>query len=270
MDRLFADPFDHLLIVDRRDCRLFSKLASGNRTVLAVEEILPPWIGRVPCSRRWWWSLRSWPVRGWILQQLAKLSAPDVTEADVLLYVDSDVVFIKPFDDRQLIGSGDQVSLLRYPGFSEGWVNWHRSTAHLLGLEATNFFGANYVGNLVRWRRENVIALREHIECTMAVDWRVALCRTLHWSEYTLYGVFVDQVLGADSGHFPDTTPYVAELWNPETGVPDIEQVFTRLSPDTVAVMISSRSNVQVDDYRRLVENCWNSARLSETVTSAS
>src|SRR3954453_4239406 len=79
----------HYIIVERRDRRLFSQLASSRTHIAVVEDAIPPWLLRAPTARRWWLSLRTRPVRNWMMQQIVKLSANAVATEDVLIFADS-------------------------------------------------------------------------------------------------------------------------------------------------------------------------------------
>jgi len=74
--------------------------------LVTVEFVLPWWIMRLPFARRWWLSLKTPPMPNWILQRLVKLSSPCYTSEDVLVFVDSDVAFVRPFDLQGLVREG--------------------------------------------------------------------------------------------------------------------------------------------------------------------
>lgn len=245
----------HTIVVDRRDEQLFSPLRDDRTEILTVESILPPWVFRLPLARRWWFSAKTPPVRNWILQQFVKLSMPLHLPEDVLLYVDSDVAFVRPFHAEQFVRDGN-VRLLRMPG--EGNLTsqypWHRTAAKLLGLPPQDYFGARYIGNIVSWKRDNVLRLHQHIEETTRQDWRRAILSSWHLSEYILYGVFIDQVLGEGAGHYADADNICHEYWlDQPMSRADLRGFFQSLMPEHVAVMISAKAGIGVSEYRELV-----------------
>src|ERR1700677_4667311 len=67
----------HFIVVDRRDEALFSGLRSPRTHLVLKEDVLPGWLRQIPFARRWWLSAKSLPVRGWIVQQLVKLSVSE-------------------------------------------------------------------------------------------------------------------------------------------------------------------------------------------------
>ena len=97
-NRYVKGDWTHHVVVDRKDEPLFRSLA-GERTKIAVKEDWMPWgVRRMPFSRRWWLSLKSVPIRGWIVQQLIKIGVGEHVDADAYIFVDSDLAFVRPFD----------------------------------------------------------------------------------------------------------------------------------------------------------------------------
>ncbi len=247
----------HYIVVDRRDLNLFQSLRSDRTEILTVESILPPWVFRLPMARRWWFSAMTPPVRNWILQQYVKLAIPIHLSEDVLLYVDSDVAFIRPFDVDSFV-RGDQIRMLRMPG--EGDLTsqhpWHQTAAKLLGLPPQDYFGARFIGNIVSWRRENVLKLHRQIESTTGRDWRKVILNQWALSEYILYGVFVDNILGESSGHYADSDTLCQEYWTDRPmSASDLQSFFATIRTDQVAVMISAKAGMEAAEYQDLILN---------------
>jgi len=171
----------HYLTVDRRDGRLFAELGGPRTEILYVEDVVPSWIRRPPFARRWWLSLKTLPIRNWMLQQIVKLSIAKVVPTDVLIFVDSDVFFVRPYDPRSLVRDG-QLPLFREYGEAlrtEFNVRWHRVGARLFGLEPKDDYLTSYVGNIITWRARNVSLLHEHIEKVTGRSWIESLSRLL-------------------------------------------------------------------------------------------
>ena len=160
IDTYVAGDYMHYVIVDRRDMAMFESLAGPKRRVLSVESVLPPWIVRLPIARRWWLSLRTLPIRNWILQQIVKLSMGHVASEDVLLFVDSDVAFIRPFDPKTLVRDG-KVRIYDEPGKGDygEHLGYNRAAGRLLGLPKQDYYGSKYIGNIITWRRDNLLKL---------------------------------------------------------------------------------------------------------------
>lgn len=203
VDRFVPAEIQHTLIVPQRDLAAFSDLANARRRVVAAQEVLPGRYRQLPFAEKYWVDQHGWPVRGWVLQQLVKLSVNRVAEAELLLFADSDLQFIRPLQLERIYRDG-RLRLHREPGaMNEGrHLGWHRRAGVLLG-EEEGYFGSDYVGQLITWRRSNLEALQRHIEGQTGRPWHLAVGRSFDISEYILYGSFVEHVLGhGDNGHF--------------------------------------------------------------------
>lgn len=247
--------YRHYLIVDRRDLALFRSLEGPRTEVRTVEEHLPWWLRRLPGARRWWLSLKTPPVRNWILQQLVKLSVAEFLDEPNIVFTDSDVVFIRPFYVNDL-SPGGSLRLFRVPGAANQMPHnlWHETSARLLGLPSSKYFGSTYIGNMITWRRENVRALYRRIESVSGRPWLETVARQWHLSEYILYGVFVEHVLKGDTGHEFVDTPICHISWDYtfQTDA-DVERFFSEVQPYHVAVMMSSKQNIEPMRYLRLL-----------------
>jgi hypothetical protein len=243
---------DHVLLVDRRDVPLFRELAGPKTRLIEVESILPRWVMRLPGARRWWLSLKTWPIRNWILQQVVKLGVAEHLDADVYMFVDSDVTMIRPFDASEMIQPDGNVRLFRVPGAAqfESHARWHRTAAKLLGLPSTDYFGSNYIGNLITWRRDHLLSLYERIQQVTSRPWAEAVCSSLHLSEYILYGVFVEHLLNG-RGHFYTDHAHCHISWDYDISTPKgLQHFFDETRPDHVAVMVSSKAGLPVSAYQ--------------------
>ncbi len=256
MDRLVSGDYRHILVVDERDRAQFRALEGPRTEVRTVESVLPWWLRRPPFVHRWWFSFKTPPVRNWFLQQLVKLSVSDFIDCDNYVFIDSDVVFIRPFEVEEL-SPGGFPRLFRVPGAANKPTHfpWHRVAADLLGLPKTDYFGSTYIGNLITWRREHLIGLHSHIEAIHHLPWLECVCRHWHLSEYILYGIYVEHVLGlSHSNHQAVDTPLCHISWDyPMESDENIERFFGDVRSNHVAVMVSSKNQIPVGRYRHLL-----------------
>lgn len=258
VDRFVEPGMEHVLVVPRRDVELFAPLVNDRRRIVVAEDLLPRWLVRAPRSRRWWLTPFTPPVRGWIVQQVIKLSLPAAVETPVLIFADSDVVFVKPFGSDNVIRN-DRVRLHRVPGHGTKpfHLRWHRSAARLLGLPPTDHHGSDYITQLVSWRREYVLALQRRLEEVSRRDWRRQLCGTLHFSEYILYGVFVEHVLGDAACHYWDAQELCHCSWHWHRRIEneaELGRFLSRMEPQHVAVLVQSNLGLSVDRYSHLLQ----------------
>lgn len=259
IDKFLSPNFNHYIVVERKDYNLFSQLQKPNRKVITKESILPWWIKRFPFfeQKNLWFSLKTFPIRGWILQQIIKLAAAQYTNEDVLVFVDSDLVFIRSFNLNTFIKK-DKVRLFRvtnrYKTLNDS-DDWNKATSSLLGLSTTNNTH-NYVGQIITWRRDNLLKLYAHLEQVSNQEYLEVLCRSFSLSEYLLYGVFVDHFLKDRSGHFYDDSRICHQYWNGEPmSEKKLNQFFKEIPESCVSVMISAKANmyIPVTKYQQLL-----------------
>lgn len=255
--QLSQTPVRHYIIVDQRDYSVFQPLANASTEILAVEALLPPWIRRLPLVSRAWLSLKTPPIRNWILQQLVKLSFARCAPEPVTVFVDSDVAFIRPFDLTSFVCQA-QTRLFRVPEYySPGFEPLYAAAYRLLGLEGYRYGVArpNYIGNLISWRQSNVVALCDRLEQVGGRPWLETLARAKTLSEYILYGVFVDQVLGDGAGHIYDWSPLCHEYWQPQPlNDSQLAEFFAAVAPESIAVMVSAKAGISPDRYSHYLQ----------------
>jgi hypothetical protein len=252
VERFVAPCATHYLIVDRRDVPLFRSLESRRTRLVIVEEIVPRWIMRIPGVRRFWLSFRGRPIKNWILQQIVKLSVANVLSEDVFYFVDSDVFFVAPFDPAALERDG-QVPLFVETG-KRGLIpsndDWHRVASRLLGLPAEDFYDTNFIGNVICWRRENVLSLHRTLEARGRKDWELLIAPLPRFSEYILYGLYATRVLGM-RGHYADGIDRTLTHWEKETlDAAGLAELKARLGAEHHSVMVSAKSRTPVEAIR--------------------
>ena len=253
IDKFSLSPVKHYIIVDRRDFKLFQQLQSPNREIITVESILPWWIKKVSLLKNGWFSFKTIPLRNWIIQQIVKLAIAEYLNEDILVFVDSDVTFVQPFDLQNFVQE-DKVRLFREPKAiatsCEPLAKWCDISHQLLALPPVNYPTANYLGNIITWKRENVLKLHRYLEQVWDKSWIETIAGSWHLSEYMLYGIFVDHVLQERSQHYYDAQKICHNYWEPVAlSDENLAKFFIDLPPDNLAVMISSKADIPVERY---------------------
>jgi hypothetical protein len=255
VERWVSPSIRHYLVIDRRDVPLFKPLLNGRTELLVVEDIVPYWMIRVPGIRRFWLSLRTRPLKNWILQQIVKLSIPSAVSEDVLLNTDSDVFFVAPFEPSRYEKDG-LVPLFVETG-QRGLIpsndRWHNVAARLIGLGEQPSYDTNYIDNVIPWRRENVLSMQQRVLEVTGKPWQLALAPQSAFSEYILYGLYNQKTLGPRSGHWECGTKRTVNYWNttPMT-VPQLQELKASCGEPHHSVMISAKSRTDVGDIRRV------------------
>jgi hypothetical protein len=249
-----APALRHLVVVPRRDLGLFRRFERPGRDVTALEALLPRTLWRAPIPGGRWRRLAGLSHReiyllggrrrvgGWIVQQVVKLRAAAEASEAVILHVDSDVVLLRAPTAAALTLDG-RVRLYRNPaiGPREPHGEWHLAAARLLGLPETRYFGAGYIDNLVTWRSDVARALLAAVARRAGRAWDETLLGLPALSEYILYGVFCDHVLGEAGGHFGTDQSLALTCWAEDMLTPAaLAALEARMTPGHLAFAAQS------------------------------
>jgi hypothetical protein len=249
------DSVHHHIFVPERDLKLFGRLA-GPRTHIRCEiDLLPRSFVPVPFTNLTVNLGRPFPpVRGWILQQVVKLAAVAASEDDVVLVADSDVEFVRPFTAETFV-QDSVVRFCRKPrAINEQLprhMAWHRTARTLLGLPPAEAPYADYISAMLASDPAIVRQMLARVTAVSGCPWTTAITRQLHISEWTLYGVFVDEVIGAPAKSFVSDDPLCLAYWDEIPLNPDGAVGFLRgVRPTDVAAMISAKSRTPLEVRR--------------------
>jgi hypothetical protein len=285
------DDVVHHAIVPAGDVALFAGLSSPRLEVHKTSDFLPRWfvsagaiaallrclpnssssflsrIHSLARSELFVSARRPWlPVRGWVLQQIIKLSAVGVMEADVVLLADSDVVFIRPLDVSDFLRGG-AVRFYRLPdGVTPALprhMAWHESARRLLGLPPPPPDPhPDYVTSFVAWDPAIVRCIQERIAATSGLDWASAIAGEIDVSEWTIYGAYIDH-LGRDKDRsFTTSATSCHSYWGTmPLASSDAESFVEAIGPDDVAILIQSKSLTPLDVRRKIAEAAERRAR---------
>lgn len=260
MDRFVTGVARHYLLVEHGDVAQFRTLESPYRIVVDERDLLPSWLHsfRDPTSlfrRRVWLSGRTMPLRGWHVQQLRRIAIAAHAAEDVLVYCDSDVAFLKPFDCAAF-SRDRQVRLFRRDDALAGTgpreqATWSRNAGAALGIAQPAVSPHDYIATLIAWRRSTVAGMCRRIEAETGRHWASALGMRRKFSECMLYGRYVDEVLGGE-GHFHASEEFCRVHW---TGAPMSDAEFDAfvdgMAPEQVAIGMQSFIGTDLGRIRR-------------------
>ncbi len=268
---LAPEPVQHQIVVPRRDLVLFSRLAGPRTEIRCEADLLPAAFVKAPFLNYMINLRRPFPpIRGWILQQIIKLAATAESDADVVLHADSDVTFIRPFSAESFVRDG-VVRFYRKPDEIDDrlprHVQWHRTARALLGLPDAAPPFPDYVFSLVAWDPRVVNQLLARIEQVTGRGWMDAIGAQLHFSEWTLYGVFVDEILGSPTNSYASDAALCHALWD-TIPLDDRSAVdFVEAMPASdLAIMISAKTHTPLP-IRRSVQAALRGAQAGELPT---
>jgi hypothetical protein len=264
MDALATGPWTHYLLVANHDEALFRPLKSPKRVLVSDSALLPKWFkpvrSRFLTRNRWKWISTSpahltWPMTGWHVQQLRKMLVARHLREDVMVMMDSDSLFVRPFDQSTFFRNG-KVRLMARPKEIEDIAHyaWQKGCLKhadkLLGTPPTSLPATDYIGNMVSWHRENALAMIDHIEARSGRDLVTTMCRSRNFSEYLIYGIFVEKVLGG-AGHFNEPNQLCATHWTTaELDPQTVLDLIKKLDPKQIGIGVQSFSGTSIEAVR--------------------
>jgi Family of unknown function (DUF6492) len=241
----FPDWVKHYIVVDRRDLQLFAAIADRRTVVLDIEEILPGGIRKVPGLNRWLSPGTVLPISGWLVQQIAKIASAFALPEPTLLMVDSDVVFVRKVDLGLFTRDGAVRLYTQRGGIAPGMmhVTWHQNACRLLGLPLENAPMDDYIGNMISWKTDLVTKMCERVERVTGIPWYEAIARARQFSEYLLYGLYVERIADAGRDVWIDENPRCNCHWllSPLSR-DEVPKFMSSFKDDHLALMISSQS----------------------------
>lgn len=262
VDRHVTSFSKHYLLVPDSDLPLFAPLASDRRVVIPASTFLPGWLRPLPRiiqrkRRQFWWSLRAKPVSGWHVQQLLKIAATITLPHQRYCILDSDIVFFRDFDLSRFeypnpipLLTVENVVTEDQPRHSR----WHQTSHQLLGLKTPPLPADDFIGHIIFWDQHTTRELVSRIEATTGLGWIEALCRTREFSEYMLYGHFVQNDKASAIVHTAvPTTPCVSYWDDPTLDKRELKQLLRGANAQDVAFSIASFSGTPVSTIRAAI-----------------
>jgi hypothetical protein len=133
---------------------------------------------------------------GWIIQQIVKLNSPSLVSEGAIIFLDSDLFFFRPFDLNSL-GIDKNRMLVRILPETESARHRHHivKAREILALPSGHETEQTYMGYPAIWYSDWVQQMHSYLERISGKHWQHALFDAGHISEYTLYGIYLDEVL---------------------------------------------------------------------------
>lgn len=249
----------HHLIVPAAHKSTFASYAGPRCRIWTHPELLPRRYVRLP-GGIWINTLRPWPpVRGWVMQQAAKLAAAATVDADVVLIADSDAVLVRPVSAERLLVDG-QACLYRADGAIHAGmprhVQWHQVARELLGLPAGPKPPLpDYVNGIGVWDPPVLRAMLRRVEEVNGRHWVDAFTARLHISEFIVYGVFVDEARAIVGPPGDDALCHTYYEQTPLDLTAALEFA-EALKPDAIGMMIAGNSGTAPEVRVAAIRRC--------------
>jgi hypothetical protein len=263
VDRHVTSFSKHYLLVPDSDLPLFAHFESERREVIPASRFLPHWLRPLPRviqrkRRQYWWSFRTKPVSGWHVQQYLKIAATMSLPYERYCILDSDIVFFRDFDLSQfevpnpipLFSLPDEV-ISSQPRHSR----WVETSHELLGLPTPPLPASDFIGHIIFWDRQTTHAMVSKIEAVTNLHWIEALCRTREFSEYMLYGYFVQNDARFSGAHRLTSSTQCVSYWEqPKLDKSELNELLRSANKDDVAFSIASFSGTPVQTIRTAIK----------------
>jgi Family of unknown function (DUF6492) len=264
--RLTDDTVMHYVVVPAADAELFKGIVGKRGVVIAEESLYPShykairgvnsvvrFLPFVPAHARIAAvnikNLRR-PVRGWLMQQLLKLEVCRKLDVDTVLLVDSDVELVRPISEATF-RDGGRARLYRHRNAVDDsmptHMEWTKNSRDLLGLPQGQFPASEYVSSLCVWEPNVVRALLARVEQVTGLQWMDAITAQRTFSEWTLYGVFAEEVMKYPESDLTESSMCLS-YWghasgdNPPLTQEGAMEFVSHLKVDDVAVLIQSKT----------------------------
>ncbi len=258
IDRYVTGHDTHFIVVGDEDLKVFKRFAGPGRVVVPSSDLLPPlmplpkWRGR-----RYFWSPKiRLPIFGWHLQQLRKIAMTLHHTSGRVICVDSDSFFFRETDVRELAAGTKSPLFVAKGDVNEtrpSHVVWWRNAHEVLGLQCPQLPGDDYIGQLVVWDRQSLVAMTEKIEAACHTPWWVALARKRHFSEYITYGTAVVNDPDLMARHELTTQSACFAYWDgPALDRDGLTKLISNLEPHHHALAIQSHIETPLDLIREV------------------
>jgi Family of unknown function (DUF6492) len=255
------EPVKHYVVVPKCDVGFFAAMA-GPRCIIVPEEslysanyrsasvvnhMLRP-LPRVPSHARiaainTKRPLR--PIRGWVMQQALKMELSRQLDVDMVLLIDSDVELVRPLNEAML-RRGGRAMLYKRPGAVDidlpRHMEWHTGARQLLGLPPAQFPAPDYVTSFCVWEPRVLRAMLARIEQVTGRPWMDAVTGQRTFSEWTLYGVFAEEVMKYEKESLTESSLCHSYWGTVPLTIESAADFVSGMNPDDVAILIQSKT----------------------------
>ncbi len=268
--RFCLTPMQHLVVVNKRDANMFAEAVTNDPAVKVL--IAESYVDRSFYPQLWYRVLRrTFPKQarrfthcggraGWFTQQIVKLASPQITNEATVIVVDSDLVFIREFDERTFAADSGGQMLARIdtePGNHGAFLEKARALLKLPPGTAECHYMSHPAVLQTEWLR----SLHGYLEQLYGQGWQRTLfeaeAHSDWWlSEYCLYGTYVEEILKPANLHIR-TAPFAIGVWTTDDmpGIDDILERADRIrryephSEDPICLVVQSSLHMPVEEY---------------------
>ena len=251
----------HYIVVPKEDINLFKNSFASDESVTIltqndyVDNIFYPtklynFINTLTPSQSWRISKQSGRP-GWIIQQIVKLNIPNIIEEDAALIVDSDVFFIKPFSIFDIVDSSfnTRVLIRQHPLNESAMQRKHiAKSREILAIPPGNT-DFHYMSWPVVYYKDWGKLLLEYIQKKHDHSWQNVLYDTNIFSEYSIYGIYLDEILKPNDLNVVEKSFYQG-IWDRNDFNQFIAGKFN-LNQNIFCIVVQSNLSIPVESYSK-------------------
>jgi hypothetical protein len=258
-----AEQFHHLVAVNTEDLELLNDLrAEPNLEIVPTCSLLDRHIERRRAAqhfrrtnRRHW--VRGGPIPGWYAQQLVKLAAASrASDAQAIVYWDSDMVAIRPLEHADFIASSGLTRFFVNDDMrGDGSGGWNRASARLLDIDEGRVGELQFIHSPTVFDVRVAQAMLDELSHKSRGGWQATMLAANAF-EYPTYGAWVmgkalDQVVAGDP--LPTANFYEFEhMW-------DFRDRATQVIAEGNAKVlgVQSRLHIPPSAYESILAQAW-------------
>ncbi|MHB1213709.1 MAG: DUF6492 family protein [Thiobacillus sp.] len=271
-------PIRHVVAVPKQDLVAFRSALGGSSEVELVcqEDLVDPgfypnWLYRLAkmLAPGQTWRLEGHAGKpGWIVQQIVKLSSNRLIKDGAIIFLDSDIFFYRRFSLENDLGVGDEKRILVriHPEHESAKHRRHIANARCFFALPEDSTDTTYMASPAIWYPDWLRLMQQYIEQLKGKPWQKALLEAdFNISEYTLYGVFIDELLKPDNLTARDQ-PFNLIAWDRASFDTLRSDVLSGrpLPPDKLTLCLQSNLHIPVAKYEDMLQ-----VILKQTTTSA-
>lgn len=257
----------HRVVVPASDMAVFRAFGSPRREIIAQEDVLPFRTVKIPnlpralgalagsFRRPFYVDRKLRMIRGWILQQILKIEMSRLAPEDAVIHVDSDVFFFRPMTAANVFHDG-RPAFFAADGQSGNprHGEWVQAAARVLGASVPADHRPHYIENCVTWSTAVLRDLVGHVENRHSRPWHQVLLAERSFSEYYLYGLYLDHVAGLSK--VARTSSALCRSYWPAQGTTriDLAALLANAGTTSYALAIQSTEPLPLTERIRLFE----------------
>lgn len=265
INKFSKDACRHVIAVPRSDIDAFKKAFSDDRKVEIVcqqdavnSNFYPDFLYRVlsRIAKSQLWKFEDHAGRpGWIIQQIVKLNCVHWVASGAVVFIDSDLVFTRPFTLHDLGIEDTTRTLVRVTPKDEA----SRHRAHINNARTTLSLPPgptdhHYMAYPAIWYTDWVEQLHAYLEQISKTDWQSALHLANHISEYSIYGTFVEEVLKPENLVIR-TEPFHKIIWDKASfdALKSSGNGIDRPIDNNLTLVVQSNLGISVTEYEDIL-----------------